>query len=116
MSYDYEHEGLQTNDPNAILQWRNILEDSEKKEKEWIKNLREKGFKAAHPNDGWVDREKNRVHFAYPQFDDNPQVGDLIMLGWDCGMYDRIVRVIKIEDGILGGKYFYFKDEVSVEV
>lgn len=48
----------------------------------WVKNLRASGFKAAHPNDGWVDRKKNELKFAYPHFNDGAAVGDLVMLGY----------------------------------
>ena len=40
------------------------------------------GFKAAHPNDGWIDRENNELMFCYPQFNDGADVGDKVMLGW----------------------------------
>lgn len=59
----------------------------------WVKHLRRCGLKAAHPDDGWVDREANTVRFCYPQFFDNPQVGDLIALGSHTGRGWRVVRL-----------------------
>jgi hypothetical protein len=59
----------------------------------WVADLRARGIKAAHPDDGWVNRERNTIHFCYPQFRDRSLgVGDLIALGshhWST----RIVRV-----------------------
>ena len=58
--------------------------------------LREQGVKAAHPDDGWVNREKNTVRLEYPLFNDKPQVGDLIGLGQPWKTY-RLVRVTELE-------------------
>lgn len=60
-------------------------EETDKDKREWIDSLRRAGYKAAHPNDGWVDRERKRVHFVYPYFDDGAGVGDRVMLGCHCG-------------------------------
>ena len=48
----------------------------------WIARLRAEGYRAAHPNDGWVNRQRSRITFCYPQFNDGAGVGDLVMLGW----------------------------------
>ena len=66
---------------NFVSTYNQICTEYVNKEKEWIKNLRAAGFKAAHPNDGWVDRKNYTVIFVYPQFDDGAGVGDIIMLG-----------------------------------
>jgi hypothetical protein len=55
--------------------------EMEEEETVWIAKLRAEGVKAAHPDDGWVDRKGNTVHFAYPQFNDGAGVGDRIALG-----------------------------------
>lgn len=47
----------------------------------WVKPLREDGIRAAHPDDGWVDRNENTVCFCYPDFNDGAGVGDLVALG-----------------------------------
>ena len=76
-------------------------------EAKWIDQLKEQGFKACHPNDGWVDRKENRVWFQYPQFNNGVQIGDKIMLGWHSHPdSDRPVLVTDIDDI---GRY-YFKD------
>jgi hypothetical protein len=59
---------------------------------DWVSALIARGVKAAHPDDGWVDREANSVTFAYARFDLDPQIGDLIALG-DPEEY-RLVRVV----------------------
>lgn len=70
--------------------------------------LRSIGIKAFHPDDGWVDRERNSVILAYPYFEDkNIKVGDKIALGFSDSSY-RVVRVIKIRHGFCSNA-FYFK-------
>jgi hypothetical protein len=64
-------------------------------EEAWVEALRAVGVKAAHPDDGWVDRKDNRVHLAYPQFNDGLGLGDWLALGHPGDM--RIVRVIGME-------------------
>lgn len=90
--------------------WHNICDKQEEDEAKWIKRLRANGFKAAHPNDGWVDRENNTLHFAYPQFNDGADVGDMVMLGWPSDSPDksRAVRLTGIKGGFL--KLFTFVD------
>ena len=82
-----------------VARWAEICLEGDRKEDAWITQLRSDGVKAAHPDDGWVDREKNTIHFAYPQFDDGVKVGDRIALGWPDKW--RIVTVTGREDGIL---------------
>jgi len=48
---------------------------------EWIKRLRSQGVKAAHPNDGWINRELKRIDFVYPDFYDGVVIGDRVALG-----------------------------------
>lgn len=55
----------------------------------WVARLRAAGIKASHPDDGWVRRDRNQVHFCYPQFNDGAGVGDLIVLGWGGDERDR---------------------------
>lgn len=61
------------------------------RERQWCDELREAGIRAAHPDDGWVDRDANTVHFAYPQFAGRVEPGDLIALGQPDDY--RVVRV-----------------------
>jgi hypothetical protein len=74
--------------------------DMEREKQEWIAQLRSIGIKAAHPDDGWVNRKKSEHHdfvqFCYPQFNDGVQAGDKIALGWPDKYRVRTVqRVIK---------------------
>lgn len=83
--------------------------------KKWVQDLRDQGFKAAHPDDGYVDREKNNVYFAYPHFDDGVNIGDKIVLGWH-NEKSRVVKIIDIEKMeilIVPDKptiYYYFEE------
>jgi len=43
--------------------------------------LRLQGVKAWHTNDGWNDKEKRKIHMAYPYFNDGVNVGDKIAIG-----------------------------------
>lgn len=78
-------------------------------EQDWVKELRAQGVKACHPNDGWVDRENNKIHLCYPLFNDGVGVGDKIMLGWvNDKKSHRLIEVTEIEDRFM--TYYYFKD------
>ena len=35
---------------------------------DWQKTVKKHGFVAAHPNDGWIDRENNIIDFTYTVF------------------------------------------------
>jgi hypothetical protein len=65
-------------------------------EDRWVADLRAGGVKAAHPDDGWVDRKRDRVHLCYPQFDDGVEIGDTIALGSPGGV-TRLVHVVAVE-------------------
>lgn len=82
-----------------------ICQEAQKKEDIWIEKLRESGVAAAHPDDGWVNRKENSVHFCYPIFDDGVIVGEKIALG-DADKF-RIVEVCGRKSGILN--YWFFK-------
>jgi hypothetical protein len=59
-----------------------IVDGMERDENSWIANLRKEGFKAAHPNDGWINRVDKNFILCYPQFDDGVTLGSMVMLGW----------------------------------
>ena len=86
-----------TGQTGAVVMMRDIATTMEQQQAEWIAELRAAGVKAAHPDDGWVDRDVDTVYFCYPQFDDGVAVGDLIALGWpkwnSKKAQHRIVRV-----------------------
>jgi len=96
MAYDYEsNDGLcKSNNKTFVDNWNSIGVKMEEDKRKWVAALREQGVKAAHPDDGWVNREKNNVFFCYPQFNDYPKVGDTIALGWADKW--RLVKVTEI--------------------
>lgn len=65
--------------------WLSICDDHDKKQADYVARVRALGAKMAHPNDGWVDRERNIARPSYPYFDDGAEVGDLICLGFYSG-------------------------------
>lgn len=73
---------LSSNDPAAIELWESILGRGEDAKASWTDLLRARGVKYAHPDDGWVHRDRGtHTRSWYPQFDDHPEVGDLIAFG-----------------------------------
>lgn len=94
---------------DLVGSWVDSVNKAQTAEGEWIKRLKVEGYKAAHPNDGWVDRKENKIHLCYPQFNDGLQVGDKMMLGWPSGN-ERPIRITGIERGML--TYYFFKDLV----
>src|SRR5690606_12785486 len=76
----------------------------------WIKELRKKHIKAAHPDDGWVNRDENYINFCYPHFRDTIKVGDLILLGWHWNENNRVVEIIKIEKTMFNLTNYFFKE------
>lgn len=99
-------------DPKFISLWNQICQEREDEERLWIADLRSKGFKAAHPNDGWVNRETNEVFFSYPQFNDGADIGDLVMLGWPWKNGNhRPIRLTGKSVSVLGNMtYWTFED------
>lgn len=90
---------LASGEPRLVARWAEICTKAQRQEDEWIEQLRSKGVKAAHPDDGWVDRVNNTIHFAYPQFDDGAGAGDKIALGWPDEY--RIVTIIGEANGLI---------------
>jgi hypothetical protein len=88
--------GTVEGEPEAVARAVAIDRQMASEKAQWIADLRSQGVKAAHPDDGWVDRDENKVHLCYPDFNDGLVVGDLLALGWpDCY---RIVRVVGSSD------------------
>jgi len=90
---------LKSDNVGHLMEFQKIRLKMQKTKQDWISKLKSQGVKAAHPNDGWVDRENNVVRFAYPQFNDGVKVGDTIVLGWPDGC--RYVEVISHEKGFV---------------
>ena len=94
---------------DLVSAWVDSVNNAQKSESEWIKRLKREGYKAAHPNDRWVNRKDNKIHLCYPQFNDGLQVGDNIMFGSSSGD-ERPVKIIGIEKG--PPTYYLFEDLV----
>lgn len=59
------------------------IADHHRRKQEWEAALVAQGILIAHPDDGWVDRTANTIHFAYPTFQRTPPaVGVRVALGW----------------------------------
>ena len=101
-----------TADAKFAKRWVDICIKAEQDEKDWVAALRVQGVKASHPNDGWVNREKNEVQFVYPQFNDGVCIGDIVALGWpsDSPENIRFVKLVAVQEGLLGNSYWKFKD------
>lgn len=73
---------MSSSDPEAVALWEKICADQENAKGDWTGRLRAAGVKLAHPDDGWVKRDRNSFSLSwYPQFDDHPEEGDLIAFG-----------------------------------
>lgn len=82
---------------------------------EWQQGLRKRGVTAAHPDDGWVNREENKLHLAYPHFVPKGGLaeGDLLALGYAFAD-TRIVRVTGFSENVFAGDsrwYVHFDPE-----
>lgn len=69
--------------PESVALYESIVDSQAATKASWTNMLREAGVKLAHPDDGWVHRERNVFSLSwYPQFNDRPEVGDLMAFGW----------------------------------
>jgi hypothetical protein len=68
-------------DPALVASYQEIVKEYTLAERAWIADLRQRGVKAAHPDDGWVDRTHSTLFLCYPQFNDGVGVGDIVALG-----------------------------------
>ena len=82
-----------------VITYANICRKVQEEKRVWVDMLRSNGIKAAHPDDGWVNRKENKVHFAYPQFDDGISIGDKVALGHPKKW--RVVEITDIEQELL---------------
>ncbi|MFW5962178.1 MAG: hypothetical protein ACOCQR_01005 [bacterium] len=102
--------------PKAEALWASLCVNAYDRERAWIKMLLKKGVKAAHPDDGWVNRKDDYVNFAYPQFNMGVEEGDLIALGWSSKNTGyRIVEVVAIKEPFPGEKCYFFKEIENTE-
>lgn len=73
--------------------------DLEKQESEWIERLKKEGYKAARPNDGWVNRKDKILRMNYTYFNLGVCVGDKIMLGSVTGIQTPVM-ITEIKKGM----------------
>lgn len=94
--------------------YENISMNQQLQEQVWVEDLKDKGYSAAHPNDGWVNRHKNEVVLCYPYFETNVTIGAKIMLGSPSNKTShRSVIVTGIRKSTLSDDliYYSFKDD-----
>lgn len=136
-------------DSAAVALWDSIGAQMDADKRSWTETLRAMGVKLAHPDDGWVKRDAPEPYLSlswYPQFNDEPQAGDLIALGaaYHYGDYDgdrkrnwrrasrdgrkgggericwryRLVRVTRVNDrtGILGRFVEYYFQDTGIRL
>jgi hypothetical protein len=73
-----------------------------------IQKCREAGARMLHPNDGWVGRDNGKpvaLRSTYPDFNDNPKVGDLIALGFSIKDID-LFRVVAKDGNTYALEFF----------
>lgn len=96
-----------------VALYANICNDMERDQEAWIAALRAAGVKAAHPDDGWVNRKDDYVQFVYPQFNDGAKAGDLVALGWpqwrSAKPQHLIVRLVEFRRGMFGAGSWKFE-------
>lgn len=102
---------VKTNNLEFKAHWDDICTKAEQGEAAWIAELRNKGFKAAHPNDGWVNRKDNEIVLCYPQFNDGLKIGDTMMLGWPGDTErQRPIKIIGERHTFTKLVYYKFED------
>jgi hypothetical protein len=80
--------------------WNSVCTQSESEEFRWIMALRSIGIKAAHPDDGWVNRSSpfyDLVQLINPYFNDGLKVGELLALGEPDHYRVRKIQAIEPE-------------------
>lgn len=87
-------------------------------EQRWISKLILQGVVAIHPDDGWVNRERNEVYFCYPRYMkfEALKAGAMIALG-NPEKY-RLCRITGRRDGgpvTFGMIYWSFEEVECVE-
>lgn len=93
--------------PAAVAAFGRIAAAMDREQAAWIAELRAGGAKAAHPDDGWVDRKRDIVRLVYPQFNDGAKSGDLIALGWPRWNGRTQHRIVRLT-GALGARAWRF--------
>lgn len=110
-------DGLASSSDRQVVElWESICTEQASAQDRASALLRAKGVKMEHPDDGWVNRERNTIAPCYPRFDDGVSEGDLIALGWPSSGY-RLVRCTRVErSGILVPFVTYAFEETGTRV
>lgn len=96
--------------------WNQVIDEGKAQEIKWISQLRQAGYKAAHPNDGWVDRKRNTITFCYPQFNDGYKVDDLVMLGWASEPHKNVpIKLTSHRQTIFGAEEWFFEPATQAQ-
>ena len=79
--------------PEHVHAWKEAERQHARRETAWHAILRAQGIALVHPDDGWVNRARHTVSFAYPTIlNGPPAVGALVALG-DSRAW-RVVRLL----------------------
>ena len=104
----------QSNDIDFINNYNKILYSQNDNRRNWIEQLKNSGVKAAHPDDGWVDRENNIVIMCYPYFNDELSIGDILALGdWNS---HRLVCITNMQYSVFGICCYHFIEKENNDV
>lgn len=87
--------------------WGQICAASKRSKNAWIAQLRREGVKAAHPEDGWIDRRMSVLQLVNAEYDDGVRVGDVVALGSSEDY--RLVEITGFRRGTFGGEYWLFE-------
>lgn len=110
--YDQMKNNITGRTPALTASAHRIVDNMQSEEEQWVAGLRKRGFKAAHPNDGWVDRVNKELNLCYPQFDDGVEPGSMVMLGWprDEKTKDNVpVIITEVKKHMLGDDTYKYE-------
>lgn len=74
-------------------EWAQGCKNLDEREALYFRALRQLGFKAAMPDDGWVNWKTQEIHLAYPWFSSSPKPGDMVALGSVSSQTTHYVRL-----------------------
>ena len=96
-----DYTGNMRGGPSDIMSlWAQINRDFRERELASIKWLVDNlGISAVHPDDGWVDRDRNIFTLMYPPYREIIKAGSLVALGNSTDGY-RIVQVTSKADNL----------------
>ena len=89
--------GLVKGQPKFVSLWVDACMKIQCERDLWVASLRKMCVAAAHPDDGWVNREENRLQLVNPHFNDGVGVGSLVALGSPAK--HRLVELIGSTEG-----------------